>query len=207
MSNSSVDRVLSKLIEANLIRVTPGVSSAEDQLELAHESLLYNWSHFQTLLEKEQLNRYKRLRLTKDVEDWVDQGRPSDLLWRGTAIKEAEDYSRLSAAEMSFLSASREAALSEKLERESAAMQIADLSTRLKQMEEQNLRLETQVRLLTSNTEKALVSQKKHRNLWALTMLVVMTAAACLTVVTKLGIDSNTQQVEEPMIDDIIPNE
>ena len=204
MSNSSVVRVLSKLIEANLIRVTPGVSSAEDQLELAHESLLYNWSHFQTLLEKEQLDRYKRLRLTKDVEEWADRGRSSDLLWRGMAIKEAQDYSRLSAAEMSFLSASREAALSEKLERESAAMQIADLSTRLKQMEEQNLRLETQVRSLTSNTEKALAYQKRYRKLSTsvILFLTILTAAVSLTAITRSGINKNMQRIEGPLFDE-----
>lgn len=204
MNNSSVDQVLSKLIEANLIRVIPGVSSTEDQLELAHESLLYDWSHFQTLLEKEQLNQYKRLRLTKDVEEWTDRGRPSDLLWRGIAIEEADGYSRLSAAEMSFLSASKEATLSGKLERENATMQIADLSTRLKQMEEQNLSLETQVRSLTSNTEKALVYQKRYRKLSTsvILFLTILTVAVSLTAITRSRINKNIQWTEESLFDE-----
>ena len=176
---------------------------AEDRLELAHESLLYDWSYFQTLLEKEQLSRYRRLRLTKDVEDWADQGRPPDLLWRGVAIEEAENYSRLSAAEVSFLSASRETDLSTRLERESAAMQIANLSRKLKQMEEQNLSLEAQVRSLTSETPKFFVYQKKYRILRALVMLFlsIATAAVCLTVIAKSGINRNTQQTEERIFD------
>jgi hypothetical protein len=204
MSNASVDQVLSKLIEANLIRVTPGLSTTEDSLELAHESLLYGWSHFQALLETEQLNRYKRLRLTKDVEEWVGQGRPSDLLWRGVAIEEAEGYIRLSAAEIIFLSASREAALSIELERKSAVMQISDLSTRLKQMEEQNLSLEAQVRSLSSNAEKALMYRKKYRNLSAsvILLLVIVITAVSLTAFTKSGINSDIKWTEDPIFNE-----
>lgn len=204
MSNASVDQVLSKLIDANLIRVTPGLSTTEDSLELAHESLLYGWSHFQALLEKEQLNRYKRLRLTKDVEEWVEQGQPSNLLWRGAAIEEAEGYIRLSAAEINFLSASRKAASSIKLERESAVMQIADLSTRLKQMKEQNLRLEAQVRSLSSDTEKALMYRKKYRHLSAsvILLLVIVATAVSLKTLTRSGINSDTKWTEEPIFNE-----
>ena len=203
MSNSLVDQVLSKLIEANLIRVTPGLASAEDRLELAHESLLYDWPHFQALLEKEQFSRYKRLRLTKDVEEWKSQGQPSDLLWRGVAIEEAEGYSHLSAAEMSFLNASREAALSVKLERERTSMHIENLSMRLKQMEDQNMSLKAQVRSLTFDTEQNSMYQRKYRNLWTSVMLflALTTAAVCFIAVMRYDIDSNTQQIEKPMFD------
>ena len=63
-----VDRVLDKLIEARLVRLTEGDTPDDAQLEVAHEALVRNWFRLVNWLEDERVNMRQRLRLTMAVE-------------------------------------------------------------------------------------------------------------------------------------------
>jgi hypothetical protein len=80
MKTDVVNQVLDKLIQARLIRILPGVTPENEQIELTHETLIHSWSHYQKWLQEEELHRYRRWRLAKDAQDWADQGRPDNLL-------------------------------------------------------------------------------------------------------------------------------
>ncbi|MEA5447559.1 hypothetical protein VB780_03190 [Leptolyngbya sp. CCNP1308] len=109
MDAAQINQVIDKLVEAKLVRLTPSDTQGDGQVELVHEALIDNWPRYQGWLEAEQLNRYKRLRLVRDAQDWQAQDRPSDLLWRGQVLQEAKSYQNLSVIETEFLEASENA--------------------------------------------------------------------------------------------------
>lgn len=105
-----VERVLDRLIEAGLVRVTKGDVPDNDQIEVAHEALVRNWPMLSAWLEDERVNLRQRLRLTSAAEQWKDHGGDPGSLLRGVVLKEAEEYQDRNELEDEFVNASREAA-------------------------------------------------------------------------------------------------
>ena len=131
MDNAQINRVIDKLVESQLIRLTPSDTQGDQQLELVHEALIDNWPRYQNWLEAEQLTRYKRLRLAKDAQDWQVQDRPSDFLWRGQLLQEAKSYQNLTALETEFLKASENAIQAASLQEENLLIRLESLNQEL----------------------------------------------------------------------------
>jgi WD40 repeat protein len=92
-AKETVDRVLDKLIhQEHFIRSTSGETEAEDELEIAHEALLRNWSHMVGLLERERERMTIGRRLQLKAADWLRLGRGKAGLLQGLALAEAEEW-------------------------------------------------------------------------------------------------------------------
>ncbi|MDX2228423.1 MAG: hypothetical protein NW220_02205 [Leptolyngbyaceae cyanobacterium bins.349] len=104
-----IDRVLEKLIQNRLVRLTEGDCADDAQVEVAHEALIRNWPRLVDWLEDERLTLRQRLRLTEAAEQWQARDKDTSLLWRGALLAEAQQYSDLNPLEQEFLQASHTA--------------------------------------------------------------------------------------------------
>lgn len=75
-----VNRVLDKLVDARLVRLTPGETREEDQFEVAHEALVRNWPTLVEWLEQERAEITTRRRLELKVEEWLRLKKQGGLL-------------------------------------------------------------------------------------------------------------------------------
>lgn len=98
-----IDRVLDKLLQARLVRLTEGDSPDDAQVEVAHEALIRNWPQLVDWLEDERSLLRQRLRLTGMAEHWLTQGREADLLLRGTQLEQALRFDDFSELEKEFI--------------------------------------------------------------------------------------------------------
>ncbi|UCC65281.1 MAG: hypothetical protein JSV36_09680, partial [Anaerolineae bacterium] len=105
-----VDRVLEKLVEARLVRLTEGQTLADAQIEVAHEALVRNWPRLVDWLDEERVEMRRRLRLTAAAEQWDALGRDPGALLRGASLEEARGYEDLNELEAAFVQSSQEAA-------------------------------------------------------------------------------------------------
>ncbi|MEI7768992.1 MAG: hypothetical protein WCI67_03335, partial [Chloroflexales bacterium] len=101
-----VARVLEKLVAARLLRLTPGDTPDDTQVEVAHEALVRNWPTLVEWLEDERLNLRQRQRLSAATEQWQRLGRDPGALLAGRLLEEARQYEDLSELERAFVDAS-----------------------------------------------------------------------------------------------------
>lgn len=119
-AHDRVDRVLQRLIDADLIRLSPGDKAEDDQVEVAHEALVRNWPRLVGWLEDERLRLRERLRLTEAAEQWLKLGRDPAALLRGALLEAAQRHPDLSELEEAFVTASLAARQRAEQEREAA---------------------------------------------------------------------------------------
>jgi WD40 repeat protein len=100
-----VARVLAKLLDAHLLRLTPGDTPADAQVELAHEALVRNWPTLVEWLEDERVALRQRQRLSAAAEQWQRLGRDPAALLAGRLLEEARQYEDLSELEREFVQA------------------------------------------------------------------------------------------------------
>ena len=100
-----VERVLDKLIQARLVRLTEGQQPGDAQVEVAHEALIRNWPQLVDWLEDERVALRQRLRLSAAAEQWQTKKRDSSTLLRGVLLAEARGYEDLSELERDFIRA------------------------------------------------------------------------------------------------------
>ncbi len=98
-----IDRVLEKLVQARLVRLTEGEQSADAQVEVAHEALVRNWPRLVEWLEDERVNLRNRWRLKSAVEQWQERDYDRSVLWRGALLEDARRYEDLSPLEQEFV--------------------------------------------------------------------------------------------------------
>lgn len=113
-----VDRVLDKLVQARLVRVTQGDIASDTQVEIAHEALVRNWPTLIDWLEEERENIRQRQRLTDAARQWTLLGRAQGALLPATLLHEAGRFVEatgveLSTLEVEFLQASQRAIMAE----------------------------------------------------------------------------------------------
>lgn len=108
MEKDQVNQVLNKLIQADLVRLIEGDTPSDTQIELVHNSLLYNWPTLVVWLEDEQLAKSQRLRLSADAEWWAVRGKDPSLLLRGILLEEALFYKDLNELEAEFVKVSED---------------------------------------------------------------------------------------------------
>jgi hypothetical protein len=121
-ANDRIDRVLAKLIEAQLVRerVVPGEGAADLHIELAHEALVRNWPMLVAWLEEERATLRKRLRLTAAAEQWAAHGKDPGGLMGGSLLEEAQAYGDLNDLEREFVLAGVEAQRAAERDKEDA---------------------------------------------------------------------------------------
>ncbi len=115
-----IDQMLNQLIENRLVRLIAGNTYEDDQVGIAHESLVSIWPRLVGWLEEDRVAQRRRLRLTTSADQWVASNHESSVLLRGLLLEEALLYDDLSETENAFVKASVEAANRERLEREAA---------------------------------------------------------------------------------------
>lgn len=122
-----VERVLSRLVEARLLKVSPGETPADDQVEVAHEALVRNWPTLVNWLEDERRNIEKRRWLTDRVDRWQRLKEETEGLLRGTDLTEAQqlDAADLTASERRYIALSVQAAQEEERAKERSALALA----------------------------------------------------------------------------------
>jgi len=101
-----VDRVLDKLVQAQLIHLSAGTTPEDDQIEVAHEALVRNWPRLVDWLDEERINLRQRHRLTTQAENWAENHKNADLLLRGPALAEAQQFTDFNTLEQEFVDAS-----------------------------------------------------------------------------------------------------
>ena len=154
MDTAQINRVIDKLVESQLIRLTPSDAPDAGQIELVHEALIDNWPRYQQWLEAEQLTRYKRLRLAKDAQDWQAQDRPPDLLWRGQLLQAAKSYQNLSVLETEFLEASENALQAASLQEEHLLNQLESLTQELEAVRTREQTLQQELSTIQATTRR-----------------------------------------------------
>ncbi|MEI6778677.1 MAG: hypothetical protein WCK70_17390, partial [Chloroflexales bacterium] len=121
-----VARVLGKLVDARLLRLTPGDTLDDTQVEVAHEALVRNWPTLVEWLEDERLSLRHRQRLSAAAEQWQRLGRDPAALLAGRLLEEARGYEDLSAMEREFVGAgvAAEAARARRVARTSLMIRV-----------------------------------------------------------------------------------
>jgi WD40 repeat protein len=98
-----VDRVLEKLVQARLVRLTKGETIAEDRVEVVHEALVRNWQRLMNWIEDERVRLRQRLVLRAKAKEWDDAGRDRARLLRGGPLNEAAQEPDLDGLEADFV--------------------------------------------------------------------------------------------------------
>jgi WD40 repeat protein len=145
-ANDRIDRVLDKLIQSRLVRVSEGDVAADEQVEIAHEALVRNWPRLVEWLEEERVTLRQRQRLTTAAEEWQRLERDESLLWRGILLDEARHYDDLTQLETEFVAAGYEAEQAEAQRKLEEAQRQKELEYAKKLAETEKLRAEEQVR-------------------------------------------------------------
>ena len=110
-----VQRVIDKLIDARLVRITEGDIAADAQIEVAHEALVRNWPRLVGWLEEERHTLRQRQAVADAAERWNASGRdPGALYTTETLLEEAlrvveSSGAPLNEQEAEFIQASRRA--------------------------------------------------------------------------------------------------
>jgi WD40 repeat protein len=184
---AAIDRVLERLIGARLLRRTEGETSADEQIEVAHEALVRNWPRLVDWLEEERVNLRRRLHLTAAAEQWEASNRDVGALWAGVLLAEAAGYDDLNSLETEFVQASR-AAVEEALREEAArhreleqAQQLAEEQRRRTEAESMRAEIERQ-----RAEERSRDAGRLRRYVQVATAGIVLTLLATGFAVTNL---------------------
>jgi len=169
-----IDRVLGKLIQARLVRLTAGDLPSDAQVEVAHEALVRNWPKLVTWLEDERVAMRRRLHLSAAAVQWEALGRDPGTLLRGPLLDEALRYDDLNEQETAFVQTSLAAV--EEAERELQAARQRELA-QIEALAE----AERQQALERQRAEEQARATKRTR-LFAATLLVLLMLAMAAVV-------------------------
>lgn len=125
-ASDRVKRVLDRLVEARLLKVSPGETPADDQVEVAHEALVRNWPRLVNWLEDERRKIERQRWLTERAARWEQLGEEDEALLRGRDLTEAQqlDSQDLTALEQRYVQLSVEAAQEAERARDQAAARL-----------------------------------------------------------------------------------
>ncbi|MCP4425778.1 MAG: hypothetical protein GY803_14900, partial [Chloroflexi bacterium] len=135
-----VDRVLKKLIDMRLVRLTEGETADDIQIEVAHEALIRNWPRLVDWLEDEREKMRRRIRLTATAVEWKELNHDPSVLLRGVLLVEALKFPDLDELEDEFVATSQSA--ERQAEAEKRAAHARELAQARALAEEQRQRAE-----------------------------------------------------------------
>lgn len=61
-------------------------------IEVSHEALIREWGHLKEWLRNARDDVRFQKSISSDVEDWIRRGKPSDMLYRGSVLEEAQEW-------------------------------------------------------------------------------------------------------------------
>ena len=110
----AVTKVLQTLTSARL------VTTEEDSAEVAHEALIREWGTLRKWLDEDREGLRLHRHLTESAEEWQRRGREASELYRGTRLKQIQEWMKghseeLSPLETEFLKASQNVKRRERL--------------------------------------------------------------------------------------------
>jgi hypothetical protein len=82
-------RLVKRLADARLVVTSVNSVTSHEEVEVAHEALIRHWPLLRTWLNEEHDSLRLRMRLREAAREWGRQGRPKDLLYRGSQLEEA----------------------------------------------------------------------------------------------------------------------
>lgn len=139
-----VDRVLQKLVAADLLRLTTGERPDDTQVEVAHEALVRNWPRLVGWLEDERARLRERLRVTDAAEQWLKLGRDPGALLRGAPLEAALRYGDLNELEQAYIQASQAALVALEQEKETTRQRTLEQALALAKEQERLAKSERQ---------------------------------------------------------------
>lgn len=87
-----IDQTLERLVRGRLVRLTPGDTPADAQIEVAHEALVRNWPRLVDWLEETRMEMTTRRRWEARAAEWVRLGRGQGGLLDEVQLAEAERW-------------------------------------------------------------------------------------------------------------------
>ncbi|MGQ0604160.1 MAG: nSTAND1 domain-containing NTPase, partial [Anaerolineales bacterium] len=145
-ASDRIDRVLARLIQARLVRMTEGDAETDAQVEVAHEALVRNWPRLVNWLEEERNFLRIRQRLTSAAEQWLQRGKDPSALSRGRLLEESLRYDDLTELETEYVRASVQAEEDEREAKHQAEQQAlkAEMAEQVAELERQKARAQAQ---------------------------------------------------------------
>lgn len=135
--DAEIEQVMGKLLDARLLRLIPGTTADDDQIALAHESVVNIWPRLIGWVEESRVAQRQRLRLATTAEQWQALGRPTSVLLTGLLLEEARQYEDLNELEKRFMAVSEAADQREQLEREARQLRELEQARTLAEAERQ----------------------------------------------------------------------
>ena len=185
-----VERVLQKLVDADLVRVTTGERPEDTQVEVAHEALVRNWPRLVGWLEDERARIRERLRVTDAAEQWLKLGRDPGALLRGALLEEALRYPDLNELEQQYVQASQAALAAVAQEKE--AMRQRELAQALALAAEQERLAKSERQWAEFQTKTAATLQRRLLLLAVISGIALFLAAAVFLFYSQ----ANTRRAE-----------
>jgi hypothetical protein len=143
-----IGEVVQKFAAARLLTTGRDVTSAEEQLDVAHEALIRGWPRLRSWLDEDRSALRTQRRLAERAEEWRRSGHDEGGLLRGAQLAEAEAWAQaysasINAMEREFLEASiglreREAAERQRAAEEREAQRRRELEVQRRLAEEQS---------------------------------------------------------------------
>ena len=93
-----VQRLVDQLVQARLLVVQTVDGGTGATVEIVHESLIHSWPTLRRWLDESQEDAAFLEQLRTAARQWQQKGRPTDLLWRGEIVDEAEASGRATRA-------------------------------------------------------------------------------------------------------------
>jgi len=181
------EQVLGQLIFERLVRVMLGDTTADDQIELAHEALARNWPRLIDWLETERSALETRRRLDARAAEWIQLGRGTAGLLDGIQLGEAESWLASSEAKHlgydealpALVAASRAAIEEAQQHAVRQAQALAEEQTR--RAEAESRRAEVERERAEAQTLRAEEQAREKRRLgWAFIAIAVMCGIAVI---------------------------
>ncbi|HYK01997.1 MAG TPA: hypothetical protein VE974_09585 [Thermoanaerobaculia bacterium] len=124
-NHEGITRVLDRLVQARLIRRTPGKTDGDTQIEVAHESLVRNWPTLVGWLEQGKANLATLRHYEKLATDWIGFNRESGFLDAAQIVEAKRWMSTAEAVEIGISSI-----VEELVEASSARLERLDLENK-----------------------------------------------------------------------------
>lgn len=202
-----VDRVVEKLIQARLVRVTGGDTPEDAQIEVAHEALVRNWPTLVGWLEDERAALAARRRLEAKAAEWVRLGRGGSGLLDREQLLDAEHW--LDSPEAEYLGF--DPALPELVAFSRAAIEEAEAAqevARQRELAQARALAEAERHRAEAERHRAELEERTNRRLtWLFRALAVMAIIAGLAAIlavyqavvaigAQVRAESNARQLE-----------
>lgn len=185
-----VDRVLQKLVDADLVRLTTGERPEDTQVEVAHEALVRNWPRLVGWLEDERARIRERLRVTDAAEQWLKLGRDPGALLRGALLEEVLRYPDLNELEQEYVQASQAALAA--IAQEKEALRQRELAQALALAAEQERLAKSERQWAEFQAKTAATLQRRLLLLAVISAIALVLAAAAFLFYSQ----ANTRRTE-----------